>query len=496
MKYKRTLYAAALLSVIISFGTLLSCGNQNSQADNSNNSVSGNSDITENVSEATETETEAVFPHEEKRYDGQVFTVLVDKEDGNLLDVTDFDIEEQNGETLNDAVYQRNLVMEEKFGITFASEHTTDMVNMTNTTVMSNSPDFDAIMPRLMNAGQIAMKGLGLELSSQEYMSLDQPWWDINSINDLSIGGKNYIIAGDIFYKHYDGTGVLFFNKDIAEDYQLGNIYQYVYDNNWTLDTFNELASKVKNDVDGNGKFDENDMYGFATQADYIHCMVAGSGVKYTSKDENDLPYLTLYDEKTVNVFEKIMEHYNNYTWDALRDGKGQHLSAFWVFPKNLSLFYWGPIRYMDMGLRDMEDEFGILPIPKYDSSQERYYHLLNNWHTYSYMIPKSTGDVERSAYISDALAFYGREYILPAYYDSCLTRKYVRDDESKNMLDIIFTTATYDLGIVYSIGGMPSQIDGGIQSGAFDFASKYAKLEKSMNKSIENLIESFEEFQ
>ncbi len=484
---KRILTILLLAGILLNF---VACASSQP----SNTTTQQNNSDANNISESTTTDaqTQIVFPHETKDFGGETFNIIVDRENVNQLDIDDFDITELDGEVLNDAVYQRNLEVQEKFNVKLTSFHSDDIVTAVTNAVMSSSADFDAMMPRLMNAGTLASKGMGIELSQQEYISLDQPWWDINATNDLSIGNKVYIIAGDIFYKHYDGTPMMMFNKRILTDYGLDDPYQLVNDGKWTLEKFNEMAAGVKTDLDGNGKFDKEDMFGFSTQADYAHSMLNACGVKYSSKDENDFPVMSINNEKTIEVLDLILEHYVNDTWCLHRDGAAASMSQFWVFPQGHSLFYWGLARYINLGLRDMEDEFGILPLPKYDEAQERYYHLPNNWHSYAYMIPKSTGNVERSTYISDALGYYGRQYILPAYYDSCLTRKYVRDDESAAMLDIIFNSATYDLGVVYGIGGFPTQIDNPIQKNEIDFASSYAKSEKLINKDLEKLIDQF----
>jgi len=109
--------------------------------------------------------------------------------------------------------------------------------------------------------------------------------------------------------------------------------------------------------------------------------------------------------------------------------------------------------RSIELGLRDMKDDFGILPIPKWNSEQSRYYATLNNWHSYTFMIPVTVSDLDRNAYILDAMAYHGRQIIRPAYYDICLQRKHTRDEESSAMLDIIFSSTVYDLGTVFGIG-------------------------------------------
>jgi hypothetical protein len=147
----------------------------------------------------------------------------------------------------------------------------------------------------------------------------------------------------------------------------------------------------------------------------------------------------------------------------------------------------------MDLGLRDMEDDFGILPIPKWDSSQSRYYATLNNWHSYTFMLPATVGDVEKNSVVLDAMAYHGRQLIRPAYYDVCLQRKYTRDEDSSDMLDIIFSSTFYDIGTVYDIGGWTDAIQGTLENNRINIASSFERSQGRIERDLTRLIESFE---
>ena len=58
-----------------------------------------------------------------------------------------------------------------------------------------------------------------------------------------------------------------------------------------------------------------------------------------------------------------------------------------------------------------------------------------------------------------EELAYQGLQLLTPAFYDQTLVGRYVRDEESAEMLDIIFATHVYDLGSYYKIGGYNSHL-------------------------------------
>lgn len=67
-------------------------------------------------------------------------------------------------------------------------------------------------------------------------------------------------------------------------------------------------------------------------------------------------------------------------------------------------------------------------------------------------VIPKSAPDTERTGLILEALAAESRYTVIPAYYD--IAFKDSGEEESVDMLDIIFSSRVYDLGELYQFGG------------------------------------------
>ena len=108
---------------------------------------------------------------------------------------------------------------------------------------------------------------------------------------------------------------------------------------------------------------------------------------------------------------------------------------------------------------------------PKYDESQERYYSIAGEWlHVVS--IPLNAVDLVRTAVITDALSCKSQDTIIPAFYERSIKGKVLRDDESADMLDIIFGTKTYDFGIYYNIGNYKNTLTNMFQTGKTGIAS------------------------
>jgi len=257
------------------------------------------------------------------------------------------------------------------------------------------------------------------------------------------------------------------------------------------------MVRGVYTDLDQDGKKNRYDLYGLATQGDDFISIVNGSGQLFMDKDGKDMPVFVGYTEKTSNILDKILGYFaSDDTYcihrDASREGGWNSAvpSVAWVFPEGRSLFFWGMTRYIELYLRDMEDDFGIVPIPKWDSNQDRYYATVNGWNSFTYMLPRTVTDVHRNSIILDAMAYHGRKLILPAYYEVCLQRKYARDEESGAMLDIIFKSAHYEPG---GAGSFIGTLFDEMQKGTVNLASIYEKNIGVIEQDIQNLIENYE---
>jgi len=502
MKIKIIICAFLVSAILVIFA---SCAGNDSKsgaettAVTSENSAQGSENIEQNN---VEKETMPPYPHEVETFGGEIFNVLVEDEPNNFLEITDFDMDEEPGDVLNTAIYRRNQIVQEMLDIKFKSVHQgRDRIRgVLSKSIKAGSNDYSAAAMRLENASPAAMAGECVNLNGLKALSLDMPWWNQNILKDLSVSNQSYLIAGDIFTKHYDAIALLFFNKKLLNELALENPYMLVENNQWTLDKFGELTKNVKKDLDGDGEINYKDMFGFSTQTDFLTSMLNGSGAKFAEKDSNDIPYFTGGSEKMDAILNKVLDIYVNDSFCCLRDAYDKGISfdgmhQFMLFPEGRSLFFWGMPRFIEIGLRGMEDDFGILPIPKWDSSQERYYATASNgWHSYAWLIPQSSNDPDKTAYIMDTMAYYGRMHILPAYYDVVLTRKYTRDDESSAMLDIIFNSAVYDLGDLYNIGGFRSTLEGMIRSkNTNNMASELEKAKGKIEKDLTKLITQFE---
>lgn len=398
---------------------------------------------------------------------------------------------EQTGEPVNDAVYTRNLFLEDKYKIRIKELGVSgDIANAAKKSIQAGSYDFDVVMANTNESASLASQGFVYDLHLIPYLDLKQPWWDGRAVTQLTIGNILYFMTGDLSIMANDATWIMMFNKNLVTDFSLDVPYDLVNGNMWTFDKMYEMMNVVAADLDGNGTPDwQTDRYGLATHDSTFDGLFFGSSSHIISKDQYDMPYLDMNNERLVGVVAKsvklMME--TNLTMNSSALGLQPVRDLQPVFQSGRSLFY-GEVMQCIIRLRAMEIDFGVIPFPKYDEAQESYNHFI---HPTACMVtvPLVNTELERTGIILEAMAAKSKYTLQEAYYFVCLEGKFMRDVESKDMLDIIVNTRNYDIGYIYNWGNLSTFFMTVVKANGVDFVSKYAKAETSALTAMDKTI-------
>ncbi|MCL1792964.1 MAG: hypothetical protein FWG34_03755 [Oscillospiraceae bacterium] len=405
--------------------------------------------------------------------------------------------EQENGETINDAVYRRNSIIEERYNCRIRELQALidSMPAQIKTLVAAGDSSVDAATIRLMHLKSLAPGNNLVEFKRLAYIDVSNPWWDQNCVKDLSIAGKIFGVASDMTVMDNKSTCAVVFNKKMQADFSIENLYSLVEGGKWTIDKLLELLKLVSIDLDGNGIMDHNDAYGLIYQRDTLASFLSGCGEFVAGKDENDLPVLTLNTPKAIEVLDKLFdilydEIYCLHTKRFDNLGKDGYAMMNEMFQDDRALFLW--IRMADVeNLRTMETDFGILPIPKYNEQQKKHMQTVNPWTGVVTTVPQSAANIENSSVILEAMAYESKYILQPAYYDVMLNAKLARDEESNRMLDIIFGNRTYDIGDVFDFNSLGSDLIFMTMTYDRNIASMYEKKEAKAISDIEELVEN-----
>ena len=380
----------------------------------------------------------------DKTFDGETITIFQRAETKYLKD---FYVEEATGDILDDAIFARNSSVSEQFGVEFelvlsANDYGSDAVN----TIMAGDDAYDLIVPHARHAFKYTGQGLALNWNTDlAYVDLDKPWWSDDARAAFSFCGNLYTMVGDISYMNLAATNAMLFNKALFDEYKLDYPYQTVLDGKWTFDAFETLAKQAAKDLNGDTKFDvENDQMGYITGH-----WIGPIQVLYTAdqricrKNEKDEMYMTLNTEKTVEVFERYF---------GLLKESGMYCRIENGYDELNAAFTEGRAMFIDMNigdtmnLRDMKDDFGIIPWPKFDETVDKYYTNVDAGCNLV-VVPITVKNSECVSAVLEAMAYESYKNVLPTYYDVVLQTKYTRDEESPIMLDLIREGRVFDIG-------------------------------------------------
>ena len=282
-------------------------------------------------------------------------------------------------------------------------------------------------------------------------------------MDGFSIDNKLFFINGDLLLTDDERTCMLFFNRDLIEENQLEDPYALVEAGTWTVDKLYEMARAAAVDG-GDGKMDVEggeDTWGLIGAAFDTYKMVLGCNAPMISKDENDMPVITMLDEHNVAAFNKVYDMMsdkdhvayleNYYRWDDWTNGE----KFYNQFYEGRALFYANLIGSLNkQSMQNSSVRFGVLPLPKYEESQSGYACTIDPYAFTCIALPKTgAGNLDKVTFMLEAMAYYNSEKVVDLYYETTLKLKRLNADDNKaeEMLDIIFSNRIIDLANIYN---------------------------------------------
>ncbi len=434
-------------------------------------------------------------------FDGYTYTVLHWYLEGwESRKNMDIYAESVTGDPINDVVYTRNTRLTQKydFEIDYSTELYNEVISKMRSAVATNDDLYDLVYARLVDVPSVVVEGDCLDFETAfEYVDLDKPYWDQNIRHELSFGGRNYLMASSYNVTDEDATAGMAFNKRILADNGVTDVYALASAGNWTFDTLEDIMQGFESDVNGDGKLvEDEDVFSFLGGSDVATSFFFGGSGRLTVKDNWDYPEYVFSQEDNINVFTRvcdIMYEPNFLNHHAIANTDSIYYRQ--LFIDGHGLFFW--MRMDDArAMRGEESiDFGILPSPKYDESQNDYISMISR-HTTGFMSVLSCElNPDIVGFIMEAMAAASHYDLTHAYYDVTLKTKSARDDESQEMLDLIFAHRMVDIGEVMNFGGFATTMQNYMTKnpGKYNIVSAYASDEQKIASAVEEFIGKIE---
>ncbi len=404
------------------------------------------------------------------------------------------------GDLLLDAKHERTQKVADRFNVNFEVVYSgtyQEIDDYVSKTVLAATDEFDLMDGMVMSMGGLVVKDLFLNWYDIEHIDFSRPWWYESNATELTYDNKAIIAISHLNYTAVGGSICLFFNKDMAEAYDLGNLYDVVLDGNWTFDYFTNLIKDIYSD-DGNDVRDENDIYGMSQgTGTSINSYLWAFDNPVCKKNEEGVPEISVMTDKVDSIITAMYDfcyNTNGVYCDPNASSSGYAAYVSEMFYAKKAIFMQGTLSTAtNEDMRNFDSDYGVIPLPKWDENQQDYHTMVGGSHT-ALAVPKTVVDTEFVGRIVEALSAESWKLVTPTLYETALKTRYLRDSESKEVMDIIIEGTQFDFGTVYdNWKGFAFMLEFMIKDQNNNFRSYYATKQHNAKIQIKKTIKAFD---
>lgn len=432
-------------------------------------------------------------------FDDTELTLLHRDMHGTIDFTYEFVAEEEISDLVNDNVYKRNRETEESIGVklNFYACSEGDFSGLLQRSIHAQDGAYDMAAFYSYYGVSWALEGYYCNLLATEYIDFDKPWWNSDFVNELTLNNQLYFAVGDIALSTIDRMYAIFFNKALAAEYFSDtDLYDVVNEGKWTADMFTTLIKDSYHELNGNSEADEDDFYGWIAPAASIPIdgIQIGFGINITETDSDGIPSYVYGNERSAAGYSKLYEMFTNnrdiypgkYTLDSIN-------LAISKFENSTSIFLID-LLCTTTQLRNMKDDYGVLPLFKLDENQSEYCTTSDDVSSFVAIVSSCRTPDAASAAL-EKMSELSYQYVTPAYFEVALKTKYASGEDDPAMYDLIIASRKYNFGYVMSSAiNNPTHVWRTLLDGRKDtFVSTIEKSAKSNGKALDKLIEKFD---
>ncbi len=391
----------------------------------------GNADETTGNSPATDSGAENVGDDlpADLRFDGEEF-MFCTYEGGNVGQgwACFFDVDEpEGGNILEEASYNRNVEVEERLGVKVSCTElwpwdgtSNGLVKVVSLCSMAGKNQYDTFFIEDRQYEVFVIDELVMDVRSMPHMDLSKPYYAQEAHEAYDIGGHLYFFISDITYA-CQSASFWIVNNDMLVDlgYEEDHIYNMVNDGTWTFDAAFAMTDGLYEDLNGNGEADLGDKFGFSSIEYGLTPLWSATGLRGTILTESGFEF-DYGSDFSFEVLERILEfaedpdvYVKEWSHEPFENGR----SLFDMWSHELR------------ALKSLSFDFGILPFPKYNESQDRYYNTVTGG---PMLIPANIENEELVGAVLEAMSSGSAKHFVPAFYDNYIEQGVIRDDESR----------------------------------------------------------------
>ncbi|MBE6612866.1 MAG: ABC transporter substrate-binding protein, partial [Ruminococcaceae bacterium] len=427
---------------------------------------------------------------------GRAFNVLTSE--GWSVDMLDqIDVESQTGDVVLDSVYTRNQQVEEAFNVVITPRTVVykDLQGTIRTEVQAGETTTDLIAHAPTMLAPLAAEQLFVDIHTLPYNDLTKSWYSQTVNNELEVAGKQFLFLSDLGFVFPSAVNVMLYNITMADSFKLPDLQDMALEGKWTLDKFEEYMANTASDLDGDGKMTNADRYGIAILwNEMVDTLPYSLGQKITEKDSTGKPQLVLGSEKMDTIVKRLNTIFNESASCYLAGSADTWKTQQEMFRDSKTLFCIMNISSITKRLRDMQDDYAALPMPKFDEAQDAYYTGVSLGSSTVFAIPTTTPDQEFTSIITEALSAKGEEHVIPAYIETNIKVKFANDERAHDIYDLILDGSIIDFGAIYDSDGIYLLFRDLMKKKSTDFMSSFDAKKAATIDKLDKIWEQYME--
>lgn len=454
---KKVLSLFIALTLLLSAMAAASCGETTGPAETTPAPAADSNPVSGQTTEAPDDGMVKNNVPDDLKFPGQTVRFMY----WNDVERPEFFVENESGEPVNDAIYTRNIHVEEQLGIILDwigtpgnyGNQAAFVTTAQNNINAGGTDTYDFFCGYSMTAPTLAVKGLTKALGEYPIIDLELPWWPESLVSKATINGKTFFVSGDIstnvLYMMYG----VFFNKSIYENVHRGkeNIYEVVKNKEWTIDKLVELSEGVYEDLNNNNVSDYGDRFGFQSIDLHFDAFYIGAGLTNIVIDEagNLVISPDFEGETAIDLAEKVC-NFLFKSGNAYGSGTTSKDSSAAAFSRGEALFAMDRVYIASGTLKNSDVEYGLIPVPMYNTDQENYVSCMAFPFTF-YSMSTATTQGEAAAATLEDMAYESYILISPALFDQSMKSRYSSEANDAQMYDLIHDTICFELGRIFT---------------------------------------------
>ena len=398
---------------------------------------------------------------------------------------------EDSNEKIDTLIHNRNTLIEARFGVEISRRGKVQSANAIDFwahhdyvqgKLNSGDVDFDAIAMYASTAGRLQLGNGGnfLDFRSEvpycsDSIQKGEEWWPTDLNTASTVMGRQFVAVSDFAITAVEMAYAVIFNKDLAKSENVANtfdpatytvkstLYDLVRNNDWTLENMKTIVKGFYRDNPTSGKpkeRDAEDRYGLiATGGTDADAWCYALGFCTMVNDGVSAPSLWEWNGRQYDAILSLRELYNaNGTWSEIKGGISDDYndrSRFFA-QKDHVLFELNILESLKYDvIHQMEQDYGVLPFPKYDENQAKFLSGSIGHYTalavpYTIVWDMSGERLRMTGALLEALSAENCNSVKKPYYDDIVTHHNVTDGDSVEMINLIMDGRVYDLGVYH----------------------------------------------